>query len=551
MKTAAIYTRVSSERQKQQRTIGSQVDALIEYAQANAYGVPDEWVFEDEGYSGAVLVRPGLERVRDLAAEGQIEAVLVYSPDRLSRKYAYQVLLVEEFARQGVEMVFIQGPKASTPEGQLLVHFQGMIAEYERAQIAERSRRGKRHRAKQGSVNVLSGAPYGYRYIKKTETSGAYYQVIESEATMVRKVFGLYTQAGLSINAIAHWLNEHEVPTRRGAARWCRSTVWAMLRNPAYRGRACFGKTEASERRKTTRALRQRGGYSARNSANRERPRDEWIEIAVPPLVNDAMFALAAEQLENNKRYATRRTIEPSLLQGMLVCNECGYAYYRTSTRTAKRKLHYYRCLGSDDYRYRNGRVCHNRPVRQDYVDELVWQHVIELLVDPTLIRAEIDRRIKAVKKSSLMTRRRDAVERNLARVRNGIDNLLEAYQESLLQLEELRARIPPLRKREKTLLAELHDLKTAQTSAQGYLRLADTLHTFLSRLRTCANTLSVIERQKVLRLVVKEVLIDDETIQIKHSIPVTLPDAPGGNFHGGDTPGYLLRSGSDLTAIG
>ena len=193
MKSVAIYTRVSSEQQKEGQTIESQVAALREYAQAEGYGVVDEWVFRDEGYSGATLVRPGLERVRDLAAEGQIEAVLVYGPDRLSRRYAYQVLLLEEFARNGVEVVFLNSPQAKTAEEELLVQFQGMIAEYERAQIAERTRRGKRHRAKAGSVNVLSGAPYGYRYIRKTEHSQAYYAVENSEAEIVRDVFSKYT----------------------------------------------------------------------------------------------------------------------------------------------------------------------------------------------------------------------------------------------------------------------------------------------------------------------------------------------------------------------
>ena len=169
MKTAAIYARVSSERQREEQTIASQTAVLKDMAQAQGWMVPPQRVFEDDGYSGASLVRPGLEALRDLAAEGQIEAVLVYSPDRLSRKYAYQVLLIEELARGGVEVVFVRSPKAQTPEEHLLLQFQGMIAEYERAQIAERTRRGKRHRAKAGTVNVLSGAPYGYRYVPKTQ----------------------------------------------------------------------------------------------------------------------------------------------------------------------------------------------------------------------------------------------------------------------------------------------------------------------------------------------------------------------------------------------
>ena len=149
MPIAAIYARVSSDKQREESTIASQTAALIEFARSRGYQVPAEWVFEDEGYSGASLVRPGLERLRDLAAEGQIEAVLVHAPDRPSRKYAYQVLLIEELGRHGVETIFVKAPQGATAEDQLLVQFQGMIAEYERAQILERSRRGKRHRAHQ------------------------------------------------------------------------------------------------------------------------------------------------------------------------------------------------------------------------------------------------------------------------------------------------------------------------------------------------------------------------------------------------------------------
>src|SRR2546423_3112 len=200
---AAIYARVSSDRQKENHTIASQTEALKEFARTHSYTVPSEWVFQDEGYSGAILARPGLESLRDLATEGQIRAVLVYAPDRLSRKYAYQILLAEEFSRCGVELIFLKSPAGATPEDQLLVQFQGMIAEYERAQIAERSRRGKRHRAKSGCINVLSGAPYGYHYVRKTDTAAAYYAVIESEAEVVREVFERYTRQLWSIGAIA------------------------------------------------------------------------------------------------------------------------------------------------------------------------------------------------------------------------------------------------------------------------------------------------------------------------------------------------------------
>src|SRR5438132_6903240 len=238
MRMTAIYARVSSEQQREENTIASQTASLIDFAKAHDLEVLKEWVFEDAGYSGATLERPGLERVRDLAAEGQIQVVLAYSPDRLSRKYAYQILLMEELARHGVETLFVKAPQSASAEDQLLVQFQGMIAEYERAQILERSRRGKRHRARAGEISVLSGAPYGYRYIRKSDEAPAAYAVIETEARVVRQVYERYTMAGLSIGAVTRELNDQGVATRKPNTRWERSMVWAMLRNPAYRGRA-------------------------------------------------------------------------------------------------------------------------------------------------------------------------------------------------------------------------------------------------------------------------------------------------------------------------
>jgi site-specific DNA recombinase len=547
MKTAAIYARVSSDRQKEQHTIASQTAALKEYARKVGFTVPETWVFEDEGYSGSTLVRPGLERLRDLTVEGQLESILVYSPDRLSRKYAYQVLLTEEFSRHGVEVIYLKSPQTQSPEDQLVVQFQGMIAEYERAQIAERCRRGKRHRAQEGSVNVLSGAPYGYRYVKKTENSSAYYQVIDNEADTVRTVYRLYTRKGMSINAIARWLNQKRIPTRRRTSRWERSTVWAMLQNPAYIGKACYGKTRTRERKKVTRPLRQRGGFSPRCGANEQQPRDEWIEIPVPAIIDEDLFALAQESLEQNKRHSPRRTREPTLLQGMLVCQECGYAFSRCSTRTSKRKIYYYRCIGSDDYRFENGRVCQNRPIRQDYLDDVVWKQVLQLLENPQLITLELERRIEQVQNSVPTRKRKATLNREITRAQKGIAKLLDAYQEGLLDLSELRQRMPELRKREQTLNAELERVESAAIEQERFARLAEDVQGFLGRLHSSADTTAVTERQRVLRLVVKEVLVGLKSINIRHSIPVVgdSPPRTSSPGAGGRPPGYLLRSGS------
>src|ERR1043166_850059 len=555
-KPAAIYARVSSDRQKENHTIASQTAALVEYAQTHGYSVPPEWVFQDEGYSGAILVRPGLEALRDLAAEGQLAAALVYSPDRLSRKYAYQILLSEELSRCGVELIFLKAPAGATPEDQLLVQFQGMIAEYERAQIAERCRRGKKHMAQQGGVNVLSGAPYGYRYVRKSDTSAAFYEVIEAEAKVVRMVFEIYTQQGLSINAIARLLNERQIVTRTGRGRWERSTVWGMLRNPAYRGTACYGKTEQRSRQRVTRPLRQRKALPSREVGGHERPRAEWIEIPVPALVSDEMFALAEEQLEKNKRHSPRRTIEPTLLQGMLVCEQCGYGLYRTSTHTSKHKLNYYRCLGSDGYRRLNGPLCTNRPIRQDYLDQFVWSEIIRLLEDPGLIQAEIDRRREAARNADPLRKREEEVRREQVRIEKNSERLVTAYQEGLVTLPQLRQRMPALQKQAQAVGSELQSLEMAAVDEARYLQLAENLAGFRSKLRSRADTLDVTIRQQILRLVVKEVLVGTETITLRHSLPIPQPgpasngpaSPSGGVTRLNPAPDYLLRSGSQFT---
>jgi len=561
MKPAALYARVSSDRQKENHTISSQLAALVEYADSHGYLVPPEWRFQDEGYSGATLLRPGLEALRDLAAAGHIQAALVFSPDRLSRKYAYQVLLTEELSRCGVEVVFLKAPSGLTAEDQLLVQFQGMIAEYERAQIAERSRRGKRHRAQQGSINVLSGAPYGYRYIKKSDTTAAYYEVLESEAAVVRVVYETYTRQGLSINAIARMLNERQIPTRTGTTRWERSTVWGLLRNPAYCGRAGYGKTELRPRQRITRPLRQRNGMASRNSANHERPRQDWIEIAVPALISEETFALAQEQLEQNKRHSPRRTVAPSLLQGMLVCERCGYGLYRTSTQTSARRLYYYRCIGSDAYRHLKGAVCENPPVRQDQLDAVVWTEVVRLLEDPKIIQEELNRRLEAARNADPLKQRQEQLHRDHARLYKSMDRLLSAYQDGLMSLEQLRCRMPELRRQDQAIQAELQSLETAAADQTKYLRLIETLGDFRRRLRARADTLDVLERQKILRLIVKEVLVGRDTITIRHSMRISTP-GPDPNLDPRPphepqqrrapetSPCYLLRSGSHQPSV-
>jgi site-specific DNA recombinase len=542
VRVAAIYARVSSERQRQEQTIQSQTAALRELAEQRELLVPEEFIFEDDGFSGASLQRPALERLRDRAFEGCFEVVLCHAPDRLARRYAYQVLLLEEFARGGIAVVFIKEPERSgSPEDELLRQFQGMIAEYERAQIAERCRRGKLHRARAGAVSVLSNAPYGYRYVKKTEHADAFFEIDELEAPIVREIFDRYVEQHESITQIARSLTEQGVATRTGTRHWGPSTIWAILRNPAYTGQAAYGRRRVTGApAKPMRATRQRGRHSGRSAYEHVGP-EHWLRIPVPALIAEERHALAQELLVRNSRLSPRNTRRPSLLQGILVCRGCGHSYYRSSTRSKAGIVHhYYRCSGADGFRRPEGRVCAARQVRVDEIDELVWAQVLALLENPELIKAEIDRRLQTLRAEHPASHRRDGLERDLTRAQNALRRLIDGYQEQLITLEELRARTPELRKREATLRAELDALDAQLHDAETYLKLTETLDAFRARLSANAEQLTIEQRQEIVRLVVREVVLGDDDVTVRHSIPVPI---------GGQPSGSLLRSQSQSPA--
>jgi site-specific DNA recombinase len=419
----------------------------------------------DDGYSGSTLIRPALERLRDVVAAGGIDRLYVHSPDRLARKYAYQVVLVDELQRAGVEVIFLNHELGRSPEDDLLLQVQGMIAEYERAKILERSRRGKRHKAQVGSVNVLSGAPYGYRYVTVAEGGGqARYEVCEEEAQVVRQVFVWVGRQRLSIGEVCRRLRDEGILTAKGKTWWDRTSVWGMLKNPAYKGQAAFGKTRVGALQPRLRAQRGRPLQPRRAQSIYDVPAADWLMIAVPGIIDEGLFAAVQIQLEENrKRARTGQRGARYLLQGLLVCACCGYAYYGKAISPSARKGHvreyaYYRCVGSDAYRFGGQRLCANTQVRTDRLEQAVWQEVCRLLEDPTCLAQEYERRLQAVhappEQADLTL-----VERQLSKLRQGITRLIDGYTEGYIDKGEFEPRIRRFKERLQTLEAQAKQL--------------------------------------------------------------------------------------------
>ena len=548
--TVAAYLRVSSLAQRHRGTIASQREAVLEHAGGRGWTVPKERVFADDGFSGATLDRPALEALRDAVAGGEVETVLAWSADRLSRNFAHQMLLQEEFARHGARIVFVQEPDDATPQGMLLRQMLSAISEYERTQIAERSRRGKIHRARQGSLNMISRPPYGYRLIRKTEACGARLEIDEAEAAVVRRIYDLYVREGLKMHAVSRRLDAEGIRPRH-AERWPTATVAVVLRNETYVGRAAYLKTVGTGKlARRNRTGRRKAGTVRRLTGRTVRPREEWIELPVPAIVEAAVFARAQRRRAENRRFSPRKTADPTLLQGLCVCTECGYTIGRSSGNSGKgshgKRIHYYRCHGIDSWRRPQGAVCDNPPVRADELDAGVWREVLALLENPQLVRSEIDSRLAAANDTASNDRRMATLRAESSRNQTRMRRLLDAYQEGLVTLDELRGINAPMQTRQRAVLSELDALRTANLDRSSQLALATTVARFLKRMREAAGSLAIAERQRIVRLLVREVRIGKESVTICHSIPLTdLP--PAGSQPAGGVPAAAATHRSGL----
>lgn len=532
---ASIYARVSSEHQATAQTIASQIAALRERVAADGLRLLDDRVFVDDGYSGASLVRPALERLRDAAAAGEVERLYVHSPDRLARRYAYQVLLVDELQRAGVELVFLNRAVGQTPEDELLLQVQGVVAEYERAKLLERVRRGRRHAAQMGAVSVLGHAPYGYRYISKAAGGGqARYEVVAEQARVVRQVFDWVGRERLSMAEVARRLMAAGVPTATGKATWDRSLIWSMVRNPAYQGTAAFGKTEVGPLRPRLRAVHGHALQPRRPVGVYAVPPDRWSSIPVPALVSAEVFAAVQEQLGANQRRAKREQRGSQfLLQGLAVCARCGYAYCgaRSGGRRAAeshRTYGYYRCTGTDRFRFGGQAVCDNPQTRGDLLDEAVWAKVRELLEHPAHLHTEYERRLAAAgQQTDPDTALLEAQSR---KVRQGINRLIDSYADGLIDKAEFEPRVSRLKERATALEQQLHAAREAAAQHHDLRLVIGQLEDFAGAVTQQLEHLDWAGRRAVVRALVKQVAIDYEEVRVVFRIgpgPMVLDGVP------------------------
>ncbi len=511
----ALYARVSTEAQEARGTIGSQVSALRERIAAEGHQLVRE--FCDDGHSGGRLDRPGLDALRDDAEAGLFDEVWCLSPDRLARVYAYQVIVLDELARHGVTVRFADAPDIDSddPQARLLTQVQGVIAEYERAKIAERYRRGKLWRSRAGEV-LAWRAPYGYRRIRRTAATPAHLEIYEPEAVIVRRIFADYVSGGHSTREITRRLNTDSVATPTGhRAVWGTSTIGRLLRNEAYVGRAYWNKTETVATTGAKRATRQV-----------RRPREDWIEIPVPAIIDDGVFEAASRVSRDNTKWSPRNA-EPGafLLRSLIRCGTCGVGVNCHRMRGRDGTIHrYYYCRNHDPLRAGGqDRRCPERNIRANELDTFVFDQICQAMRRPDVLLAgehAVAARTPAPD-DELLAIQLDRLDRKTASIEAERRRLADLYQAGLIELVELQRRARELDERRSALAHQHRSLAEQSSELATGNRLRQRINAFAATATAALDGLDFDQRQKLLRLVIDEVRVTGWNIEIRLRIPL------------------------------
>jgi site-specific DNA recombinase len=543
----AFYARVSSEQQVRKETIDSQTQALRQRIAADGLVLDESLEFADDGVSGSVLVRPALERLRDQAAAGGIDRLYVLCPDRLARSYAHQALLVDELRRAGVELVFLDHAHDPTPEGNLLLQVQGVIAEYERAKIQERNRRGMLHAARSGSVSVFGRAPFGYRYIDRRAGGGtARLEIADDQAEVVRQIFTWVAVEGCSLSEIGRRLEIQGVASPSGRARWPISTLGSMLANPTYAGTAMYGRTRVGPRREELRRPRRlKAGRVRLPSSTYQTESSEQIAIAVPAIVEPEVFEAARARLaENRERKRVGVVGATALLQGLLACSKCGYAYVGAWSNPKKKPnpYRYYRCDGGIASRFGGLAICGNKLLNRGRIDAAVWEDVRGLLLDPTRLAAEHRRRLEGPAEPD--DPKATSATRKVAAVRRSLERLIDSYQDGYLEKEEFEPRIRGLRERLIQLEATATDLAKQERSEEELRQVIGAIGQFAAGVRERLDSSDFTTQRDLIRTLVDRIEVGEESIRIVYKVNIV-------PFERGPSRGLLQDCPTSLGTIG
>ncbi len=505
----ALYARVSTEEQREGQTIDSQVSELERFARGKYWRIVD--TYKDEAWSGALLARPALDRLRDDASKRLFDAVLINDVDRLARDVSHLGIVKRDLERSGVEVLFTKLPTEKGPTSNLMVNILGSFAEFERELIADRTRRGRRHKVEVRQQYLGGNTSYGYRYVPKDKTGGndGRLELFSQEAITVKQMFDWVDREGLSARRVSDRLTERRIVPRKGGPVWGKSSVLRILRNEMYTGVWYYNKYESCEPTKPV----NNGEYKhSLRSSLRRRAKSEWLPVQLPKalqIVERGQWARVQQRLDRNITFSPRNSRHRYVLKGLVRCGGCGARYVGDPCHGR----FYYRCLAR----------CKLVPtIKEEVLEFAIWQAITEAMLNPSIIIDQIKKlQVRGARKREQLTENRAIIDAAVRDLDKEEERILEAYRLSLLspeqlgrELEKLKTRRGPLEAKRLSMTRETNAsrVETSERSIIDYCKLAS------KRL----NKFSLDEKEQFLRALIDEVVLDHGKIRIRGVIPVS-----------------------------
>jgi site-specific DNA recombinase len=495
----AIYCRVSTEEQSTKGySIGSQIDQCIAKA-----GTSDVLRYIDEGYTGEILNRPYLTKLREDVQNGLVHKIVCYDPDRLSRNLLIQLLLDDEFKKNQVELVFVRGEYQDNPEGKMFFSMRGAISEFEKAKIKERTWGGKIGKAKKGFV-VKNSHLFGYDYNKDKKT----YTINEKESEIIRLIFNYYTDPNSpfkGINGIANHLTDIKIETKNGAKAWHRQVVRQILMNEAYKGIYIQNKWDTF------------GNYVRKQSGEKQvykiRPEEEWIIAQIPPIITEEQFDYAQKLLGQGRRRYTNYGKHNYLLSGLVRCGRCGCTMTGKKKKSHGKDFYVYECR--KNYAGAKTKGC-GKEMSENKLNTFVWENLIDIFNNPDKIKE-----FKEDVTPNYVEDELKHLEAEIEKTKKGRKRLFQLVsldEDNELDLEEIKNQIRDLQVKEKELTTKYNQLteeiKEEQETESSQYALQSAIDLYVLKKE---KELSIEEKQTILRMAVKEVIIiDSETVHIQ-----------------------------------
>ena len=519
----AIYARVSTEEQREGQTIDSQLSELERFAREKAWLIAG--TYKDEGWSGGVMERPELDRLRDDAQKGVFEAVLINDVDRLARDVAHLGVIKRDLEKKGIRVIFRKLPSETSPTYNLMVNILGSFAEFERELISDRTRRGRRHKVEVRKQYLGSNTAYGYRYVPMDRILGkeGILEVVPEEAKTVQRMFEWVDQEGLSGRQVLDRLNHLTISPRKGAAKWGKSSVLRILHCEMYAGVWHYNKFQGCEPQHTASSPRYR---KRAKCSTRQRPKTEWLPLELPEslrIVPHVRWERVQRQLRLNIAFSPRNEKHHYLLKGLVWCGGCGARY----TGDPCHGKYYYRCIAR----------CKKLPtISERILNEAVKEAVTRVMLDPNVLLVPLHQLDEAEEEESKhrQTSVHD-VEHETKRLENEEQRLLDAYRTAIISPTQLGQQLEKLKAARTELAVERAELERQKEIPPEQAEKAFTDYCA----EAAKNLANFTDEQwrKFLRTLIQTITFQGDHIRIQGRVPIDADGAAPGRDLQVDVP--------------